>query len=39
MEDMMLPSLIFVIMRQARRLRPSALDYRPEPMPRLRWYR
>jgi hypothetical protein len=35
----MLWSLISALKRRARRLRPRLpLGYRPEPMPRLRWY-
>jgi hypothetical protein len=35
----MLSSLVSTLKRRAPRLRPRPpLDYRPEPMPRIRWY-
>jgi hypothetical protein len=35
----MLPSLISILKRRAPRLRPRPpIRYRPEPMPRIRWY-
>ena len=40
MEDAMLRSLIFALKRRTRRVwSRQPLDYWPEPMPRLRWYR
>ena len=37
MEDRMPSSLSFILKRRAARLRPRP-GYRPEPMPRIRWY-